>query len=214
MKYSKTINGNYTYSPGDDTSKVEIITGSVDCSGADTKTAFPRLTSVGGSVYCSGADTKTAFPRAKLNDSTARGKVFAGFLKSNMLWADNILANIISKKKNVYKIVIVGQTKTSYCIMHNNIWSHGETIKKAKADLIYKIGNRDTSKYKPWKLNTVVSLADAIESYRVITGACEIGTKNFCSTQILKKQYSIKEIISITAGQYGNESYADFFVNK
>jgi hypothetical protein len=41
----------------------EEITGYIDASGADTKTAFPKLTAVGGSIYASGADTKTAFPK-------------------------------------------------------------------------------------------------------------------------------------------------------
>jgi hypothetical protein len=31
--------------------------------GADTKTAFPKLTTIGGDLYASGADTKTAFPK-------------------------------------------------------------------------------------------------------------------------------------------------------
>ena len=39
------------------------INGTIDASGADTKTAFPKLTSVGGYIYARGADTKTAFPK-------------------------------------------------------------------------------------------------------------------------------------------------------
>jgi hypothetical protein len=39
------------------------VSGYIYASGADTKTAFPKLTSVGGSIYASGADTKTAFPK-------------------------------------------------------------------------------------------------------------------------------------------------------
>ena len=55
------------YASGADTKtafpKLTSVGGSVDARGADTKTAFPKLTSVGGSVYASGADTKTAFPK-------------------------------------------------------------------------------------------------------------------------------------------------------
>jgi hypothetical protein len=39
------------------------VGGAIDASGADTKAAFPQLTSVGGSIYASGADTKAAFPQ-------------------------------------------------------------------------------------------------------------------------------------------------------
>ena len=55
------------YASGADTKtafpKLTSVGGYVDASGADTKTAFPKLTSVGGSVYARGADTKTAFPK-------------------------------------------------------------------------------------------------------------------------------------------------------
>ena len=55
------------YASGADTKtafpKLTSVGGDLDARGADTKTAFPRLTSVGGSLDASGADTKTAFPR-------------------------------------------------------------------------------------------------------------------------------------------------------
>ena len=34
----------------------------IDARGADTRTAFPRLQSVGGNIFTDGADTRTAFP--------------------------------------------------------------------------------------------------------------------------------------------------------
>ena len=51
----------------------EEITGYIDARGADTKTAFPKLTTVGGYVYARGADTKTAFPRL----TSVGGSVYA-----------------------------------------------------------------------------------------------------------------------------------------
>ena len=56
MRYKKTIKDNVTYNPQDDYSNVEKITGYLYCDGADTKTAFPKLTTVGGYLDCSGAD--------------------------------------------------------------------------------------------------------------------------------------------------------------
>ena len=41
----------------------EEITGSLDARGADTKTSFPKLTTVGGWLDARGADTKTSFPK-------------------------------------------------------------------------------------------------------------------------------------------------------
>ena len=43
--------------------KLTTVGGYLDARGADTKTAFPKLTTVGGYLYASGADTKTAFPK-------------------------------------------------------------------------------------------------------------------------------------------------------
>jgi hypothetical protein len=128
-----------------------------------------------------------------------------------MLYADGILAEIIGRKNNVYKVRIAGRTEIFYCIKYGHTYSHGKTIREAKKDLIYKISNRDKSRFKAWKLDTTVNLKDAIESYRVITGACEIGTKSFVNTIKTKAQYTVKEIIEITIGQFGNDAYKNFF---
>jgi hypothetical protein len=62
MPEKNVFTGDITAKPGVVYEYTEV-TGSVDARGADTKTAFPKLTTVGGSVYASGADTKTAFPK-------------------------------------------------------------------------------------------------------------------------------------------------------
>ncbi len=71
MKRTK-IEGDVTYNPSVDYSEVEEITGGLDCYGADTRAAFPRLSTVGGSLYCYGADTRAAFPRL----STVGGSLY------------------------------------------------------------------------------------------------------------------------------------------
>jgi hypothetical protein len=130
-----------------------------------------------------------------------------------MLFADGILAKIIKHKGNVYKIIITGKTEISYCVKRDELFSHGETIREAKAGLLFKISNRDTSKFKNWRLSTKISYRDAIESYRIITGACEYGTKMFAATITAKKEYTVSEVIKITEEQYGNETYKSFFTN-
>ncbi len=143
---------------------------------------------------------------------------FECFLKLGFLFADGILSKIIERKKNVFKIQIFGKTETSYCLMIENgdselpTFSHGKTIKEAKESLIYKISNRDTSVYKSYKLDTVVSFEEAIKMYRTITGACEFGTRNFVQGLTkTKKKYKISEIIKITENQFGNETFREFF---
>jgi hypothetical protein len=47
--------------------------------------------------------------------------------------------------------------------------------------------------------------------YRVITGACEGGVRSFLETVKTKKdKYSVKEIIKLTTGQYGNQELINF----
>lgn len=91
-------------------------------------------------------------------------------------------------------------------------WSHGETLRAAKDDLIYKIGNRDKSLYADLTLDSVLTIEKAIEAYRVITGACAAGTRYFVkSLSKVKQKYTIREICEITKGEYGAKEFADFF---
>jgi hypothetical protein len=63
--------------------------------------------------------------------------------------------------------------------------------------------------------NTVLNFKDAVKMYRVITGACEQGTKIFVKNlENVKEEYSIKEIIEITTGHFGNEKLINFFKVK
>ena len=74
MKYAKVITGDVIFKKFDDYSDVEEIKGSLYCGGADTKAAFPKLTTIGGSLYCDGADTRAAFPKL----TTIGGSLYCG----------------------------------------------------------------------------------------------------------------------------------------
>ena len=128
---------------------------------------------------------------------------------------DGIRCAVINHKGNVYKVANFQDNKTSYVVSDGEHFSHGDTIKQAKADLIYKISNRDTSQYSDLTLDSVVTKAEAIKMYLVITGACEAGTKHFVSGLTkTKAKYKISELITLTAGQYGNEAFTNFFKDK
>jgi hypothetical protein len=125
---------------------------------------------------------------------------------------DGIECGIISKKGKIYKVILKSNYEIAYIIEHNGQYAHGESIKEAKESLIYKISNRDKSKYENWKLDDIKSFSEIIESYRVITGACEFGVRNFVeSNNIEKKPYSIREVIEKVSGNYGCNEYKDFF---
>ena len=130
--------------------------------------------------------------------------------------ADGIFSVIDSHHGNVYKVHKLGQeNKQLYLITDGeDHWSHGDTLEEAKDDLIYKISDRDTSEYKNLTLNDTLSYEEAIAAYRTITGACSVGTKDFIENSLPsphKEEYTIKEIIDLTTGRYGNEKFAKFF---
>jgi len=207
------------------------VTGSIDASGADTKTAFPKLTSVGGSIDASGADTKTAFPKLtsvggyiyargdtsaiKQNDQEASQRcaamLDASFASVGFIFADDILAKVVSMRGRVKRVVICGQVRMSYLITDGTVWSHGATLAEARDSLMFKIGSRDTTEFKSWTLDRVVSKRDAIRAYRTITGACEGGVRNWLKQRKTPEKIAVRKIIELTKGAYGAEVFSRFF---
>ena len=133
------------------------------------------------------------------------GKIF--------IYADNVLAEVLKSKGNVYHIKIVGSKKETILVTDGKNFSHGETLKEAKEDLVYKITDRKKDDYKNCTLESVLSFEESVKCYRTITGACSQGTKNFVTSVLAEKkqQYTIQEIIIFTKGQYGAESFKNFF---
>ena len=187
---------------------------------SDAKLEAPNLQSVGGYLYIY-SDAKLEAPNAKFNvEGTAQLAQefnFQCFLKMGYLFADRMLAKLISKKKIgktcIYKIQLAGQTKISYCIEVDGVYSHGDTVEEAKDSLKFKISDRDTSMYNDYTLDTEVTFAEGIQMYRKITGACELGTRHFVNHILSEKKdkYKVKEIIKLTKGQYNHEKLVEFF---
>ena len=127
---------------------------------------------------------------------------------------DGIFTEVILKRGNVCHVKKPNTTKMFYLVTDGNgKWSHGDTLKEAKDDLIFEINNRTKDDYKNIKITDLLSFEEAITCYRVITGACSFGTKDFVTTRLKKKKknYTIAEIISATKGEYGNNAFSDFF---
>ena len=89
-----------------------------------------------------------------------------------------------------------------------------ERLQRKLERILYKITNRDKSSYKGLKSDSKLSFEEAVECYRVITGACFFGTKNFIETyKVPEKDYTIKEIVKLTSNQYGGSTFKEFFQN-
>ena len=129
--------------------------------------------------------------------------------------ADGIFGKIVKQKGNVYHIQIGSGEEITYLVTDGEgRWSHGETLDEAKADLIYKVSNKNKDDYKDLTLDSELSFEGAIMCYRVITGACLFGTRNYIENRLgenRKDKYTIKEIINLTNGEYGNKVFKEFF---
>ncbi|MGV6830344.1 MAG: hypothetical protein ACWA5P_02120, partial [bacterium] len=133
--------------------------------------------------------------------------------KGKYISVDGDFCEVIKKRGKVYKCKKLHKENVFYVVTDGNgKYAHGETVKEAKEDLIYKISNRNKDEYKSLKLTSKLSFEKMIECYRVVTGACGFGVKDFVlSNGIENKKYSIKEVIELTKNSYGGQSFANFF---
>jgi len=126
---------------------------------------------------------------------------------------DGIFSKVIARKGNTWKTQRIGKGTVEYIVTDGaGKFAHGDSIREAKESLIYKISDRDTSRFQGLALDTVLTFGELVEAYRIITGACETGVRGFIqSSGLEKKSYSIAEAIELTAGQYGSEKFREFF---
>ena len=196
--------------------KLETVGGDLSIN-ADAE--LPKLETVGGDLYINSGAELDAPKLKNKNDNTAKticqAALDLSFKKKGLVKIDGILSWLFSKKKLkdlvVFKVKIVGKLKFSFIVERNNQFSHGETVKNAIESLRYKLTDRDTTRFKKWTITTKVSVEDAIQAYRAITGACELGVKNFCESIKVPKRIKISEVIKLTDGKYGHEAFEKFF---
>ena len=176
-----------------------------------TSVTFPEGMTIGGSLYL--GHNQLTSPVVPPQTKEAPSVLHWKWRDKHYISADGIFQQVVSHRGNVYRVKNIGAKDVTYLVTDGNgRWSHGKTLKEAREDLIYKISDRDTSKYEALTLDSVLSKAEAIQCYRVITGACAAGTRGFCETLgKMKSKYSIREIIELTKGQYGHESFTEFF---
>lgn len=164
-----------------------------------------------GYLYAGGADTTTAFPALTTpNDPTAAAKVAAAFRAKGFEWHDGILSVVVRRRGPVSVVQVVGSTKQSYVVTDGDHTAHGDTLAEARADLRFKRGPRDATPYRSWTPETVVSREDAVVAYRVITGACAAGVRQFLAGRKVPAKLSVARILTETAGQFGHDAFARF----
>jgi hypothetical protein len=96
-----------------------------------------------------------------------------------------------------------------YVAQSGNHNAHGKTIDEAVRELQFKTGDRDIEQYRNMPKSTKKSPDDWAFVYRMITGACQYGTRDFMARKgKLKKSYTLTEILAETKGAYGHETFA------
>ena len=120
-------------------------------------------------------------------------------------FSDHIFSYVISNRAGVKKVKTEGG-KILYVVRDENGNSaHGETIKQAREDLIYKVVAKSDV-----KIPKKATGKEWVGIYRSVTGACSIGVKMFVekTDKSLDDTYTAKEIAKLVQGQFGAEQFA------
>ena len=133
------------------------------------------------------------------------------YYKVDGIWCEFLQIRGRFAHVNIVDMYNVKNCKPAWIARDADKYAHGETLHEAQESLMYKISDRDTGRYADWKLDDVKTKSELIGAYRVITGACEFGTRQFCNGRDLPNKCTIREAIKLTAGQYGAERFAEFF---
>ena len=194
--------GNYTINKNEDGKF--FYDGSLDLEGTGI-TSLPDNLTVGGSLYLRGTGITDI---TKVNKSAPQ---VLSWRNGKYILIDGIFAEVIKKRNGVYKLKKPNSKKIFFCVSDGNgRYAHGDTVKEAKEDLLYKLSSDDKKEqYKDITPDSVLSFDECIRFYRVMTGACAFGVKNFIEgNRIERRDYTVREIIDITKGQYGSGSLA------
>ena len=172
-------------------------------------TALPEGLTVGGSLDLEGCTNIT-------NQTACKTLKNGDFVEGKYIYCDGVLTHIKHKKRMGEYTFFVGKIKGVNVICDGEHYAHCESFSDGVCDLEFKKAkDRGAEQYKSYTLDTVVSFEEAKVMYRVITGACKVGTENFVKNQReIKNKYMVREIIDITEGQYRSEVFKRFFAKK
>lgn len=186
-------------------------------------TSLPKGLTIGESIYLRDTGitdtsnvtwTLSAKDQKKISDAQNRPITWKRDGRE-YIKVDRIFTAVDSHHGNVYRVHKLGCEKQLYLVTDgDNHWAHGDTLQEARVDLIYKINDRDTSMYDGMTLDSTLTFEEAIVAYRTITGACSPGTRDYINNRLPKPhkaKYTIREIISLTEGEYGSERFMEFF---
>ena len=145
------------------------------------------------------------------------GKLYTGGYSKFKVY-DNIGCVVLSEKqKGGVTILSCRHSKIKnqkvigekfYVAQKNGQNAHAKTIDEAVQEILFKTGNRDVSQFRNIPADTKKTPSEWAFVYRMVTGACQYGTARFIESKgKLKKSYTLKEIVKITKGQWGYDTF-------
>ena len=178
---------------------------------------------VGGSLYLSNTNI-TELPDNLMVDGSIYGfngdrvssikKVLRGYNKElNYIYFDGILWGNVKSVKKVDNMTIY-KTPLGYCVQEDKLTAHGKTLRQAVEDLTFKkLKDTDVSDIVKEIKNTGKVNRN---QYRVITGACQMGTERFCNQHNIQdlEEISLEKLRKILVNDYGAEKFWEFIDNE
>ncbi len=189
-------------------------------------TSLPENLTVGGYLYLKGIHLQNSVVNNVIPADIKRKIHALRNMAVEWSWSgrkyikvDGIFSVVDAHHGKVWHVHQLGSNKQMYIVTDGEYhYAHGETIEEARHDLVYKICDRDKSEYENLTPDSELTYGEAVECYRVITGACSTGTRHFCEDILPEKdkreKYTIREIIELTQGQYKSEIFKDFFSKR
>ena len=167
-------------------------------------TSLPDNLTVGGGLYLSGTGIAHGkYNRLKNGD----------YVPGRYIYVDGILTHVKRKCKKSGYTFYVGRIPGRNVIYDGTHYAHCKKFSEGVADLQFKAAkDRGADQYRDLTLDSRLTADGMITMYRVITGACQQGTKQFVeSLGELEPSYTVREAIELTKGQYNARCFEDFF---
>ena len=179
-----------------------------------TKNQFYGIDKVEGSLYLEGLTSipdgfnptvgGTLYLEGLTSDYTKLNNKIISWEDGKYISADGIFKEVIHRKGNIFKVKSLNSFKETYLVTNGVFHAHGETLKQAKEDLKFKLISEKLKK-DPIKKDTVISMM----YYRTITGACELGCKEFIRENNLPEKIKAFDLLPFLekSKPYGYEKF-------
>jgi len=124
-------------------------------------------------------------------------------------FSDGIFSRVISTRGNVKKVKTDSDEVLYVASDDKGNHAHAPTMREALQELAFKTDERDIEQYRNMPLDTKKTPTEWGIAYRMVTGACQSGTKMFMQSKgKLKKHYTLAEILEQTRGAFGHDVFS------